>query len=45
VIFLFMHGGPSSVDTSIPRRKLDEDDGKPLPIKRPLAFAAGTLDH
>jgi hypothetical protein len=38
VIFLFMHGGPSSVDTFDPKPRLDRDDGKPLPIKRPLAF-------
>jgi hypothetical protein len=39
VIFLFMHGGPSSVDTFDPKERLDRDNGKPLPIKRPLAFA------
>lgn len=38
VIFLFMHGGPSSIDTFDPKEKLDRDHGKPLPIKRPLAF-------
>ena len=42
VIFLFMHGGPSSVDTFDPKPRLTADDGKPLPIKRPLAFAGGT---
>ena len=41
VIFLFMHGGPSSVDTFDPKERLARDDGKPLPIKRPLAFAGG----
>src|SRR5262245_10516163 len=41
VIFLFMHGGPSSIDTFDPKARLDRDNGKPLPIKRPLAFAAG----
>src|SRR2546430_14649980 len=41
VIFLFMHGGPSSVDTFDPKDRLTRDNGKPLPIKRPLAFAAG----
>ena len=41
VIFLFMHGGPSSVDTFDPKERLTRDDGKPLPIKRPLAFAGG----
>jgi hypothetical protein len=39
VIFLFMHGGPSSIDTFDPKPKLLADHGKPLPIKRPLAFA------
>src|SRR5437016_4144902 len=40
VIFLFMHGGPSSIDTFDPKPRLDQDNGKPLPIKQPLAFAA-----
>ncbi|MBI1786787.1 MAG: DUF1501 domain-containing protein [Acidobacteria bacterium] len=39
VIFLFMHGGPSSVDTFDPKERLERDHGKPLPIKRPLAFS------
>ena len=39
VIFLFMHGGPSSVDTFDPKERLTRDHGKPLPMKRPLAFA------
>jgi hypothetical protein len=39
VIFLFMHGGPSSIDTFDPKPRLYRDHGKPLPIKRPLAFA------
>lgn len=38
VIFLFMHGGPSSIDTFDPKERLTRDHGKPLPIKRPLAF-------
>ncbi len=38
VIFLFMHGGPSSVDTFDFKPQLVRDAGKPLPIKRPLAF-------
>ncbi len=41
VIFLFMHGGPSSIDTLDPKPYLDANDGKPLPIKQPLTFAAG----
>jgi hypothetical protein len=38
VIFLFMHGGPSGIDTFDPKDRLTRDHGKPLPIKRPLAF-------
>jgi hypothetical protein len=38
VIFLFMHGGPSSIDTFDPKERLTRDHGKPLPINRPLAF-------
>ncbi|MEX2301189.1 MAG: DUF1501 domain-containing protein [Bryobacterales bacterium] len=41
VIFLFMHGGPSSIDTFDFKPRLIQDDGKPLPMKRPLAFADG----
>ena len=36
VIFLFMQGGPSSIDTFDPKPRLTRDDGKPLPFKRPL---------
>ena len=43
VIFLFMHGGPSSIDTFDPKERLYRDHGKPLPIKRPLAFADGKM--
>ena len=43
VIFLFMHGGPSSIDTFDPKERLVRDHGKPLPIKRPLAFADGPV--
>ena len=39
VIFLFMHGGPSGIDTFDPKPRLIRDDGKPLPFKRPLSFA------
>src|SRR5687767_3421281 len=31
VIFLFMHGGPSHVDTFDPKPLLARDQGKPLP--------------
>jgi hypothetical protein len=43
VIFLFMHGGPSSIDSFDPKERLVRDNGKPLPIKRPLAFADGPI--
>ncbi len=43
VIFLFMHGGPSSIDSFDPKPRLISDHGKPLPIKRPLAFADGPV--
>ena len=33
VIFLFMHGGPSHVDTFDYKPKLQADDGKPLPFE------------
>ena len=39
VIFLFMHGGPSHVDTFDPKPRLTKDHGKPMPIKRELSFA------
>ncbi len=42
VIFLFMHGGPSSIDTFDPKPYLDANDGKPLPIKQPLSFSNKT---
>src|SRR5580700_7588291 len=38
VIFLFMHGGPSSIDTFDPKPRLVQDDGKPVPFKRGLTF-------
>jgi hypothetical protein len=45
VIFLFMHGGPSSIDTFDYKPKLAEYDGKPLPFKRPLTFAEGDVGN
>jgi uncharacterized protein DUF1501 len=39
VIFLFMHGGPSHLDTFDPKPRLVQDHGKPLPFKRSLTFA------
>ena len=35
VIFLFMSGGPSQVDTFDPKPLLTRDDGKPLPFAKP----------
>jgi len=40
VIFLFMHGGPSQVDTFDWKPLLHRDDGKPLPFAKPrIQFA------
>ena len=35
VIFLFMSGGPSHLDTFDPKPKLTADSGKPLPFEKP----------
>lgn len=35
VIFLFMHGGPSTVDLFDPKPLLTRDTGKPFPLKAP----------
>ena len=45
VIFLFMQGGPSSIDTFNPRPRLTADHGKPVPFKRPLTFAEGDVGN
>jgi hypothetical protein len=45
VIFLFMHGGPSHMDTFDPKPRLTKDHGKPLPFKRPLTFAEGSVGN
>jgi hypothetical protein len=40
VIFLFMHGGPSQVDTFDPKPLLIRDNGKPFPGEKPrIQFA------
>jgi hypothetical protein len=40
VIFLFMHGGPSAVDTFDYKPLLERDHGKPLPFDKPrIQFA------
>ncbi|MFO0926941.1 MAG: DUF1501 domain-containing protein [Gemmataceae bacterium] len=45
VIFMFMKGGPSAIDTFDPKPALDRDHGKPYPGQKPrVQFAAtGTL--
>ncbi len=41
VVFLFMKGGPSHVDTFDPKPLLQRDDGKPYPFEQPrVQFAA-----
>ena len=42
VIFLFMKGGPSHLDTFEPKPLLDRDDGKPYPGSRPRVVFAPT---
>lgn len=42
VIFLFMHGGPSQVDTFDYKPRLDADDGKPLPFAKPRVVSGAT---
>jgi Protein of unknown function (DUF1501) len=40
IVFLFMKGGPSHVDTFDPKPMLDRDNGKPLPFDLPrVTFA------
>jgi hypothetical protein len=42
VIFLFMKGGPSHLDTFDPKPLLDRDNGKPYPGRRPRVVFAKT---
>lgn len=42
VIFLFMHGGPSQVDTFDPKPLLTRDSGKPFPGQKPRVQFAQT---
>lgn len=42
VIFLFMKGGPSAIDTFDPKPLLDRDDGKPYPFQMPRVTFAKT---
>src|SRR5262245_38322596 len=44
VIFLFMHGGPSQVDTFDYKPLLQRDHGKPLPFQRPKVVSSETVN-
>ncbi len=44
VIFLFMHGGPSQVDTFDYKPQLIKDDNKPLPFAKPRVVSAETFN-
>ncbi|MGB0740375.1 MAG: DUF1501 domain-containing protein, partial [Planctomycetaceae bacterium] len=35
IIFLFMHGGPSQIDTFDYKPQLEKDDDKPVPFAKP----------
>ena len=39
VIFLFMCGGPSQIDTFDPKPRLDRENGQPVPFQRSLTFS------
>ncbi len=42
VLFLFMHGGPSQIDTFDYKPLLKRDHGKPLPFSKPRVVSAET---
>ena len=42
IIFLFMHGGPSQVDTFDYKPQLAKDDNKPVPFAKPRVVSAAT---
>ena len=42
VLFLFMHGGPSQVDTFDYKPLLERDHGKPLPFPKPRVVSGAT---
>jgi hypothetical protein len=44
IIFLFMHGGPSQVDTFDYKPLLKRDHGKPLPFARPKVVSSETFN-
>jgi hypothetical protein len=43
VIFLFLNGGPSQVDTFDPKPMLDKYNGQPMPGAHPIAAAGHTV--
>jgi hypothetical protein len=44
LIFLFMSGGPSHVDTFDPKPRLQRDNGKPLPFEQPKLVRTRTTN-
>ncbi len=42
VIFVFLHGGPSQVDTFDPKPLLTRDHGKPVPFAKPRIVSGAT---
>jgi hypothetical protein len=42
VIFVFLHGGPSQVDTFDPKPLLQRDSGKPFPFEKPRIVSSPT---
>lgn len=42
VIFVFLHGGPSQVDTFDPKPLLSRDNGKPFPFEKPRIVSSQT---
>ena len=42
IIFLFMHGGPSQIDTFDYKPQLAKDDNKPVPFDKPRVVSAPT---
>ncbi|HEY7423974.1 MAG TPA: DUF1501 domain-containing protein [Gemmataceae bacterium] len=44
LIFLFMSGGPSHIDTFDPKPRLERDNGKPLPFEQPKLVRTRTTN-
>ena len=42
IIFLFMHGGPSQIDTFDYKPQLEKDDDKPVPFAKPRVVSGAT---